>query len=134
CQEEFELAGQDFHNRGKRLNEMIVALRSLWTGGWQEFHGSYYDFPPLQIAPVPPSPIPIYLGGDSEPALKRAAALGDGWIGNAYSIEDADAVLDRLHGHLKSRGRSIEGFETVMALYVEPKPDVLRRFEDRGVT
>ena len=134
CQEEFELAGQDFHNRGKRLNEMIVALRSLWAGGWQEFHGSYYDFEPLQIATGPPSPIPIYLGGDSEPALKRAAALGDGWIGNAYSIEDADAVLDRLHGHLKAHGRSIDGFETVMALYVEPTPDVLRRFEDRGVT
>jgi probable F420-dependent oxidoreductase len=134
CQEEFELAGQDFHNRGKRFNEMIEALRALWSGGWQEFHGSYYDFDSLQIAPVPPAPIPIYIGGDSEPALRRAARHGDGWIGNAYSIEDADAVLDRLQGHLKAFGRTIDGFETVMALYVEPTPDVLHRFEDRGVT
>ncbi len=134
CQEEFELAGQDFHNRGKRLNEMMEALRLLWRGGFQEFHGTYYDFEPLQIAPVPDSPIPIYVGGDSEPALRRAATLADGWIGNAYSIEAADAVLDRLHGHLKAAGRTIDGFETVIALYVEPTPDVLRRFEDRGVT
>src|SRR6185312_17173470 len=134
CQEEFELAGQDFHNRGRRLNEMMEALRLLWRGGFQEFHGTYYDFEPLQIAPVPDSPIPIYVGGDSEPALRRAATLADGWIGNAYSIEDADAVLARLHGHLKAAGRTIDGFETVIALYVEPKPDVLRRFEDRGVT
>jgi probable F420-dependent oxidoreductase len=134
CQEEFELAGQDFHNRGKRLNEMMQALRLLWRGGFQEFHGTYYDFEPLQIAPVPDSPIPIYVGGDSEPALRRAATLADGWIGNAYSIEAADAVLDRLHGHLKAAGRTIDGFETVIALYVEPTPDVLRRFEDRGVT
>ena len=83
---------------------------------------------------MPDSPIPIYVGGDSEPALRRAATLADGWIGNAYSIEAADAVLDRLHGHLKAAGRTIDGFETVMALYVEPTPDVLRRFEDRGVT
>ncbi len=134
CQEEFELAGQDFHNRGKRLNEMMEALRVLWRGGFQEFHGTYYDFEPLQISPVPDSPIPIYIGGDSEPALRRAATLADGWIGNAYSVEDADAVLDRLHGHLKAAGRTIDGFETVMALYAEPTPDVLRRFEDRGVT
>jgi alkanesulfonate monooxygenase SsuD/methylene tetrahydromethanopterin reductase-like flavin-dependent oxidoreductase (luciferase family) len=134
CQEEFELAGQDYHNRGKRLNEMIEALRLLWQGGFQEYHGTYYDFDPLQIAPVPDNPIPIYLGGDSEPALKRAAKYGDGWIGNAYSVEDADAVLDRLGGHLKANGRTFDGFETVMALYVEPTPDILRRFEDRGVT
>jgi probable F420-dependent oxidoreductase len=134
CREEFEAAGQDFHNRGKRLNEMMQALRLLWNGGYQEFHGTYYDFDPLQISPVPPSPIPIYIGGDSEPALRRAASLADGWIGNAYSLDDADAVLDRLHGHLKAAGRTIDGFETVMALYVEPTPDVLRRFEDRGVT
>jgi probable F420-dependent oxidoreductase len=134
CQEEFELAGQDYHNRGKRLNEMIEALRLLWQGGFQEYHGTYYDFDPLQIAPVPENSIPIYLGGDSEPALKRAAKYGDGWIGNAYSIEDADAVLDRLSGHLKANGRTLDGFETVMALYVEPTPDILRRFEDRGVT
>ena len=134
CLEEFEAAGQDFHNRGKRLNEMMVALRALWQGGFQEFHGTYYDFEPLQISPVPPAPIPIYIGGDSEPALRRAATLADGWIGNAYTPEDADAVLDRLHGHLKAAGRSIDGFETVMALYAEPTPDILRRFEDRGVT
>ena len=43
CKEEFDQTGQDFASRGKRLDEMIVALRALWSGGWVEYHGDYYD-------------------------------------------------------------------------------------------
>lgn len=134
CRDEFEQAGQDFATRGKRLNEMIDALRLVWQGGWQEYHGEFYDFDPLQIAPVPSAPIPIYIGGDSEAALRRAARQGDGWIGNAYTPEDAEVMLARLHGHLEAAGRTPDGFETVIALMAAPTPDLLHRFEDLGVT
>ena len=80
CKEEFEQTGQDFGSRGKRLDEMIVALRALWRGGWVEFHGDYYDVPACQMEPAPTEPIPIIGGGHSPVALRRTAALCDGWI------------------------------------------------------
>ena len=66
CEEEFVQTGQDFHTRGKRLNDMIPALRALWQGGWVEYHGSHYDVPPCQMNPSPTLPVPILGGGDSE--------------------------------------------------------------------
>ena len=63
CQEEFDQTGQDFATRGPRLNEMIVALRALWRGGWVEFHGDYYDVPECQMEPHPSEPVPIIGGG-----------------------------------------------------------------------
>ena len=80
CREEFDQTGQEFTNRGRRLDEMIPALRALWGGGWVEFHGDYYDVPPCQMNPSPTKPVPILGGGHSVPALRRAASLCDGWI------------------------------------------------------
>jgi len=61
--EEFELNGQDWDNRGKRLNEMIRALRELWKPGWVEWHGDYYDIPSMTLGPSPTEPVPIHSGG-----------------------------------------------------------------------
>src|SRR3954453_15752019 len=66
--EEFELMGQDYDNRGPRLNEMIQALRELWKGGWVEHHGEYYDIPALMMEPHPESPVPIFCGGHTDAA------------------------------------------------------------------
>lgn len=89
CEEEFDATGQDFHNRGRRLDEMIGALRALWSGGWVEHHGTYYDIPPCQMNPSPPSPVPIYGGGGSDAAIKRATEHCD--IGS--DLPDQAAVL-----------------------------------------
>ncbi len=87
--EEFDLLGQDFSNRGKRLDEMIPALRALWQGGWVSWNGRYYQVPELMLEPHPPTPVPILCGGESEVALRRAARLCDGWVGTAYAWDDA---------------------------------------------
>jgi probable F420-dependent oxidoreductase len=134
CEEEFEQMGQPFAGRGRRLDEMIEVLRALWRGGPVEHRGDHYAFDPLQIAPVPPSPVPVYVGGDSPAALRRAARLGDGWIGNAYSEEGAVAKLSELRAALSACGRPPEGFEVVLALKVVPSLDLYRRFADLGVT
>jgi probable F420-dependent oxidoreductase len=135
CKEEFVQTGQDFHTRGRRLDEMIPVLRALWAGGETEHHGAHFDFGPLSIAPVPARPIPVYIGGDSEPALRRAARLGDGWIGNrVYTEERLDAVLADLHRYLREYGRPRDALDVVAPLAVLPDPATYRRFADKGVT
>ena len=69
--EEFDLQGIDFSTRGKRLNEMIPALRALWKGGWVEWHGDYYDVPACTLEPHTETPIAIYGGGHTDAALKH---------------------------------------------------------------
>jgi probable F420-dependent oxidoreductase len=132
--EEFEQTGQEYTNRGKRLDEMIPALRELWRGGWVEHHGEYYDFGPLQIEPAPSAPVPIWVGGHSEPALRRAATFGDGWIGNAYAFDEAERRVGDLKRHLAAAGRAEVPFEIVIGLYDPPTPEVVARAEALGVT
>ena len=71
--EEFELAGLNFHDRGKRMDEMIEVMRLLWTGEMVEHHGRFFDFPPMQMSPPPTQRVPIVIGGQSDAALRRAA-------------------------------------------------------------
>ena len=132
--EEFDAMGQSFDDRGKRLDELVEVLRALWRGGMQEFHGDYYDFEPLQISPVPRQPVPIYAGGDSDPAMRRAAGL-DGWIGNAYQPQEALVHLDRLNRFRRAQGTSDRAdYEVMLALLTPPDVDLYRRMEDAGVT
>jgi probable F420-dependent oxidoreductase len=134
CREEYEQTGQDFTNRGRRLDEMILALRELWSGQMAEFHGNHYDFPAIQMSPTPPSRIPIYVGGDSDAALRRAATIGDGWVGNAYDVDTADAVLERLHAHLQAAGRAGTPFEVILGVRAQPDQALIERYAERGVT
>jgi probable F420-dependent oxidoreductase len=135
CKEEFDQTGQDFTNRGKRLNEMIVALRALWQGGWVEFHGDFYDVPECRMEPAPTAPVPIIGGGHSPVALQRTAALCDGWIAaGAYSEEEAWAHLAALREALSAAGRDGEPFPIYMSLRERPDVGMFHRFADAGVT
>ena len=130
--EEFELQGQDFTNRGPRLTEMIQALRELWKGGWVEWHGTYYDIPSLTLEPAPPGPVPIYVGGHTDAALRRAAKVADGWIGNAYPWDDAEKYIAKLKGYLHEYGRDGDPFEIIIGLYDVPVGRSLRAGRSRA--
>ncbi|HEU5158871.1 MAG TPA: TIGR03619 family F420-dependent LLM class oxidoreductase [Streptosporangiaceae bacterium] len=135
CKDEFVQTGQDFHTRGRRLDEMIPALRTLWQGGMVEHKGDFYEFGPLRIEPVPDHPVPIYIGGDSDAALRRAARIGDGWIGNrVYSERKLAAVLDRLSGFLAEYGRTLDDLAVIAPIAAMPSPDLYKKWADRGVT
>jgi probable F420-dependent oxidoreductase len=135
CREEFDATGQSFDDRGRRLDDMIPALRALWRGGWVEYHGPHYDVAPLQMNPVPTAPIPIYGGGYSEPALRRAATLCDGWLGaSPYTPDEARHHLGRLRDHLKAAGRSGEPFTVYMAVMAVPDRELYLSMEEAGVT
>ena len=133
--EEFDLQGQSFTNRGRRFTEMVVALREMWKPGWVQFHGDFYDIPPCTMEPTPTEPIPIYIGGHSEAALRRAAQVGDGWIGNAYPLDEAAAYITKLKGYLHEYGRDDDPFEIICGLYAMPTPDLFKRAEEEmGLT
>jgi len=134
CKDEFVQTGQDFHTRGKRLDDMIPALRTLWQGGMVSHHGPFYDFGPLSISPVPAQPVPVYVGGDSDAALRRAARIGDGWIGNRiYSEDQLGELLDRLSMFLKEQGRTLDDLRVIAPIGALPSVDLYRKWHDRGV-
>lgn len=78
---EFEALGADFTTRGRRLDEQLIVMRRLWTEESVTFEGQFDTLVSVGLAPLPVQrPIPIIVGGDSPPAMERAAALGDGWF------------------------------------------------------
>jgi probable F420-dependent oxidoreductase len=91
---EYRAVNEGFADRGARMDEQIQVMAALFDDDEPEFHGAFYDFPPSGFEPKPvqrPRP-PLLLGGNTPPALRRAVALGDGWLGGMPS-PDATAEL-----------------------------------------
>jgi probable F420-dependent oxidoreductase len=132
--QEFELLGQGFHDRGRRTDEMIAVLRKLWSGDWAEHHGRFYEFGRLRMRPAPARPVPIYVGGTSEAALRRAATLGDGWISELHSTEELGRLIGRLRAQRKDCGRGHEPLAIFGATPDAFDLDGYRRLEALGVT
>lgn len=99
--EEFEWCGAPYAKRGARVDEMIEIIRLILGGGMVEYHGKFFDFDKLQISPAPSEPMPIYVGGHTEPALKRAARVGDGWASAMMKLSELRETIDRL-GELRA--------------------------------
>lgn len=76
---EFGALGQDFHTRGRRLDEAIDIMRTVWTTDPASHHGRYYRFDDVRVLPPPAHPIPIWIGGMSDAARRRALRTGDGY-------------------------------------------------------
>jgi probable F420-dependent oxidoreductase len=132
--DEFELLGQDFGNRGRRTDEMIAVMRKLWSGRMVEHRGEFYAFDPLEMSPAPAQPIPLYFGGVSEPALRRAARLGDGWISDIHSIAELRALIARVARYRDEAGRAATPFSVIAAATDAFGIDGYERLEDAGVT
>lgn len=135
CEEEFEQTGQSFRDRGRRLDDMIPALRTLWSGEMVSHDGPHYRFGPLQMSPVPTGQIPLHVGGNSPAAMRRAATLGDGWIvASNPTPADFEPMLAEILKLRAASPRAGEPFEVIVALAAMPDVDLYRRFEDLGVT
>ena len=131
--EEFEVLGKSFAARGAQLEEGVEVMRKVWRGGMVEHHGPHFSFPELAMEPVPVAPIPVWIGGRSEVALRRAARY-DGWIGSGDTPESAAQVLARLRAHREAGGRAAEPFEAIVAVAGAPDHDLYRRLQDAGAT
>jgi probable F420-dependent oxidoreductase len=132
--EEFRWLGQDKKTRGARQDEAIEIIRLLLQGGMVEFHGKYYDFDRLIMAPVPNKPIPIYVGGTTKPALRRAARHGDGWVSVIHSMSEVAGLMAELKGYLREYGRENQPFDVMMHCPDAQSIDDIRWLEDAGVT
>jgi probable F420-dependent oxidoreductase len=132
--EEFEWLGKDMRTRGARTNEAIEIIRLVCTGEWVEYHGRHYDFGRLIVRPVADEPVPIYVGGLSEPGLKRAARLADGWISVANTSAEVAEVIPRLAELRAEYGRDDQPFE-IKALCTDVfDADGFGRMAEMGVT
>jgi probable F420-dependent oxidoreductase len=132
--EDYEVLGVDWASRGRRMDESIAILRGLAAGGYFEYHGKVFDLPPVKIAPVPPAPIPVLIGGHSDAALRRAARLGDGWMHGGGDPGDLPGLLARLARFRAEEGTADRPFEVHVISADAYTPDGVRRLADQGVT
>ena len=131
--EEFDIYGVDFHQRGKITDEIIEVLQSLWSGQMVEYHGAHFDFPRVQLSPAPSTHPPIYVGGSSEIALRRAARVGGGYIGAGTAPDDVGPLLQRLNELRQEYGRDHLPFEAMIGISASPSLTLYQRLADRGL-
>ena len=131
--EEFDIYGVDFHRRGKITDEIIEILQTLWSGQMVEYHGAHFDFPRVQLSPAPSTHPPIYVGGSSEIALRRAARVGGGYIGAGTTPEDVGPLLRRLNELRQEYGRDHLPFEAMLGISAAPSLKLYQRLADDGL-
>jgi probable F420-dependent oxidoreductase len=132
CAEEFTLMGEQFETRGRRTDEMLDLMRALWEPGWTEFDGEFYQVPRLEMQPTPPR-IPIYVGGLSEFAFRRAVRH-DGWIGDLIKIDHAIAAANRLRELRTENGLPMDDFTILTPLTDAFTIADYQRAQDAGIT
>jgi len=116
---EYESCGVPINERGARLGEGIEVMRKLWTGEKVSHEGRFYQFRDVCMTPAPRQPggPPIWCGGRSEPALRRAARLADGWFSYAVSPEMFAKGLVTIEAAAQEAGRRLEHFATAHLMF-----------------
>ncbi len=132
--EEFVQMEQDYERRGRRTEEIIQVVRTLQRGGMVEFHGEFYDFDRLAMSPVPSEPLPIYVGGISKYAIRRAARFGDGWIGMYHTPDELKEICEGIRREREDAGIADQPFDVVASPKVIPRPETVAELEAIGVT
>ncbi len=136
AKEEFDAADVDFKSRGKRTNEAIEAMRRLWADRTSTFEGEHFSFKDAYCFPKPanPSGIPVLIGGESKPAMRRVARQGDGWLPYNLPVADAASVIGELKDMTRAEGRDPDDLRIIKIVYSNYKLDDLKRYRDAGVT
>lgn len=134
--EEFDALGVPFARRGERAAEYLRAMRTLWREDVASFAGEFVAFSGVRVNPKPVRDrrVPIVFGGNSDAALRRVAALGDGWYG--FNLAGLDAVRERmdiLEQLCRAAGRDIRQLHVAVALEAA-EPEDLPVLSDAGVS
>ncbi|MFI5047759.1 MAG: LLM class flavin-dependent oxidoreductase, partial [Acidimicrobiia bacterium] len=123
--QEFRALQVPIEERGRRANEMIPLIRRLWTAEEITHEGRYYAMEDVRIhpAPVQPGGPPIIVAGRQEPAMRRAARLGDGWFPYLYSARRYAASVETVKEAADEAGRDLSSFEWFVWVFLNVNPD-----------
>lgn len=114
---EYEALGEDFHTRGRRIEEQIAVMRKLWRDPVVEHSGRSIRVSKAGLNPMPiQRPVPVWMGGGYnarakeviEPALRRIARIADGWLTHVQPGDDGRAAIDLFRGLVRDAGRDAE--------------------------
>ena len=131
--EETELMGGDFEHRWTQTREALEAMKEMWTKDEAEYHGRYFDFPPVKVFPKPaqqPHP-PIILGGMARNVLRRVIAHADGWLPNRVTpaqVEESRAKLDAMATEVGRDPQSI----TISIFGQAPEREIVQSYLNAG--
>jgi probable F420-dependent oxidoreductase len=131
--EETEIMGADYPHRWAQTREAILAMKELWTQVKSEYHGKYYDFPPVFSFPRSvqrPHP-PVLLGGMAKNVFKRVVEYGDGWLPNRVAPDDIKAGRAKLDELAEAAGRDPSSLQ-IQVFGQQPDRDLVRQFEEAG--
>jgi probable F420-dependent oxidoreductase len=132
--EEFRAVNVPWPRRGRRTDEYLEVLRTLWTDETSSHEGEFYSLEACQMFPKPvQSPVPIHIGGESDAALSRVARVGHGWHTFNRAPEDLAEPLARLEGLLAGHGRTRTDVTVTVCPYFQPlDADVAARYAEAG--
>lgn len=142
---EYEALGENFHNRGRRIEEQIEVMRLLWTKDLVTFEGKYHHIDRMAICPRPiQQPIPIWMGNyrdireTSERVLQRIGRMADGWLTQFAPNDEFKVVLERVRGYAREAGRDPSTIAINGTVRGVPDPDAVvqqvQAWQDVGAT
>jgi alkanesulfonate monooxygenase SsuD/methylene tetrahydromethanopterin reductase-like flavin-dependent oxidoreductase (luciferase family) len=138
--EEFERFGEetDARTRAEMLDEGLEIVSRLWRGDEVTHHGRHYTVDAVRLAPAPPrGSVPIWIGGNSRPALRRAARW-DGWAADSAGLDQMRLGPDELASNVEElqgfRGDTTAPFDVAVFGYSEPGADTPRSYAEAGAT
>lgn len=132
--EDYAATGSAWERRGRRMNEMIEIINGLGSGDYFEYHGDFYDLEAMKMCPVPDERVPILIGGHSNMALTRAAALGDGWMHAGGDAEELSRMMTVINERRAEHGRADLPFEVHAISLDAYSVEGIERLEAAGVT
>lgn len=133
--EEMRALGLSYEGRGARMNSYIAVMKALWCEDPSAHEDEFYSLPACRFAPKPvqkPHP-PLLLGGESRPALRRIAEIGEGWVAASKSPEEMKSLLAELDLLLEERGRRRDELQITLMPARDLTLDILRAYADLGV-
>jgi len=133
-EEEFRAVDVPWPRRGRRTDEYLEILHSLWSDETSQFEGEFYSLNPCQMFPKPvQAPLPIHIGGESDAALRRVARAGQGWHTFNRAPEDLAEPVARLDGFLAIQGRARSDVTVTVCPYFQPlDADRAARYAEAG--
>ncbi|HYA34552.1 MAG TPA: LLM class F420-dependent oxidoreductase [Candidatus Binataceae bacterium] len=132
--EEFDAVGVDFHQRGARTDESILAMRALWRDNPSTFHGKFFNFDSVKCFPKPvqKNGVPILIGGHSTAAAKRAGRLGDGFFPASVEPEKLKPLLAIMGEEARKAGRNPDQIE--VSCMGRRSGETVKALEDVGIS